>query len=182
MIHTVFFKTIMKKELNIGLLLDVCGISYTEDQLIKLEKLIEDLLHDHRPNNVDISKIENHEKDDLLDTFEVEAKGFICESVETKTIKLEEKIVKKCTKKYESKNLSNVCETHEKSTSEQKQKCDVIQNNLTTGKSLKIKNKKNCIPKVPNLCQHCGKVFETPDQLRFIMRFDKVFNLIFFDK
>ena len=60
----------MKKELNIGLLLDVCGISYTEDQLIKLEKLIEDLLHDHRPNNVDISKIENHEKDDLLDALD----------------------------------------------------------------------------------------------------------------
>ena len=165
MIHTVFFKTIMKKELNIGLLLDVCGILYTEDQLIKLEKLIEDLL----PNNVDISKIENHEKGDLLDTFEEEAKGFICESVETKTIKLEEKIVKKCTKQYESKNSLNVCETHEKSTSEQKQKCDVIQNINTTEKTLKIKNKKkNCKSKVPNLCQHCGKVFETPDQLRFI--------------
>ena len=157
----------MKKELNIGLLLDVCGISYTEDQLIKLEKLIEDLLHDHRPNNVDISKIENHEKDDLLDTFEVEAKGFICE--ETKTIKLEEKLVKKCTKQYESKNSLNVCETHEKSTSEQKQKCENIQNSHTTEKTLKIKNKKNnCESKVPNLCQHCGKVFETPDQLRFI--------------
>ena len=155
----------MKKELNIGLLLDVCGISYTEDQLIKLEKLIEDLLHDHRPNNVDISKIENHEKDDLLDTFEVEAKGFICE--ETKTIKLEEKLVKKCTKQYESKNSLNVCVTHEKSTSEQKR--ENIQNSHTTGKTLQIKNKKkNCISKVPNLCQHCGKVFETPDQLRFI--------------
>ena len=160
----------MKKELNIGLLLDVCGISYTENQLIKLEKLIEDLLHDHRPNNVDISKMENHEKlGDLLDTSEVEAQGFICESVETKTIKLEEKIVKKCTKQYESKNSLNDCETHEKSTSEQKQKCDVIQNNLTTEKTLKIKSKKkNCKSKVPNLCQHCGKVFETPDQLRFI--------------
>ena len=167
MIHTDFFKTIMKKELNIGLLLDVCGISYTENQLIKLEKLIEDLLHDHRTNNVDISKIENHEKDDLLDTFEEEAKGFIFESVETKTIKLEEKLVKKCSKQYESKNSLNVCETHEKSTSEQK--CDVIQNNLTTEKTLKIKSKKkNCKSKVPNLCQHCGKVFETPDQLRFI--------------
>ena len=163
----------MKKELNIGLLLDVCGISYTEDQLIKLEKLIEDLLHDgydHRPNNVDISKMENHEKlGDLLDTSEVEAQGFICESVETKNIKLEEKIVKKCTKQYESKNSLNVCESHEKSTSEQKQKCDIIQNNLTTEKTLKIKSKKkNCESKVPNLCQHCGKVFETPDQLRFI--------------
>ena len=169
MIHTVFFKTIMKKELNIGLLLDVCGISYTEDQLIKLEKLIEDLLHDHRPNNVDISKIENHEKNDLLDTFEEEAKDFICGSVETKSIKLEEKIVKKCSKQYESKNSLNVCETHEKSTSEQKQKCDVIQNNHTTEKTLKIKNKKkNSESKVPNLCQHCGKVFETPDQLRLI--------------
>ena len=167
MIHTVFFKTIMKKELNIGLLLDVCGISYTEDQLIKLEKLIEDLLHDHRPNNVDISKIENHEKDDILDTFEEEAKGIIFE--ETKTIKLEEKLVKKCNKQYESKNSLNVCESHEKSTSEQKQKCDIIQNNHTTEKTLKIKNKKkNSESKVPNLCQHCGKVFETPDQLRFI--------------
>jgi hypothetical protein len=159
----------MKKELNIGLLLDVCGVSYTEDQLIKLEKLIEDLLHDHRPNNVDISKIENHEKDDLLDTLEDEAKGFICESVEIKTIKLEEKLVKKCTKQYKSKNSLNVCETHTKSTSEQKQKFENIQNKHTTEKTLKIKSKKkNCKSKVPNLCQHCGNVFETPDQLRFI--------------
>ena len=30
--------------INIGILLDVCNISYTEDQLVKLEKLINDLI------------------------------------------------------------------------------------------------------------------------------------------
>ena len=32
------------KMINIGILLDVCNISYNEDQLAKLEKLINDLI------------------------------------------------------------------------------------------------------------------------------------------
>ena len=43
----------MKKELNIKLLLDICGISYTQDQLIKLEKLIENFT---QSKHIEISK------------------------------------------------------------------------------------------------------------------------------
>ena len=42
----------MNKPLNISLLLDICGIIYTEEQIIKLQKLLEDLLQN---KNLDIS-------------------------------------------------------------------------------------------------------------------------------
>ena len=66
--------------MNIGILLDMCGIFYTEEQLMKLEKLIEKLVGS---KNYDI--VENHENseiqtdDDQNDDFkeESEDQGYI---------------------------------------------------------------------------------------------------------
>ena len=61
--------------MNIGILLDMCGIFYTEDQLMKLEKLIENFIQKLvGPKNYEI--VENSEiqtdddqNDDLNDDF-----------------------------------------------------------------------------------------------------------------
>ena len=153
----------MKKELNIKLLLDICGISYTQDQLIKLEKLIENFT---QSNNKEISK-------DIADNYNSleDSKDVKYEIIKDTKDKLEEKYVKdsdvkKCDTQCTTKILSNQhdCDTHKKSTKQ----CQNCQRKFVSEKAL-IKHQKNvqsCETKVTNLCQHCGKVFETADQLR----------------
>ena len=153
----------MKKDLNIKLLLDICGISYTEDQLIKLEKLIEDFTQ-YKHNEISKDSTENYNSSE--DSKEVKY-----ENIKDTRDKLEEKElkdsdVKKCDTKFTTKILSNQhdCDTHKKSTKQ----CQSCQRKFVSEKAL-IKHRKNvqsCEKIVPNLCQHCGKVFETADQLR----------------
>ena len=61
--------------MNIGILLDMCGIFYTEDQLMKLEKLIENFIQKLvGPKNYEI--VENSEiqtDDDQNDDFKEES-------------------------------------------------------------------------------------------------------------
>ena len=138
----------MKKGLNIGLLLDICGILYDGDQLVKLEKLIEDFLH---PDNDETTQLDTSDKDDH-DTFNEEAKDLNCDYLGTKF-------------KLEGKSDDFLCKNKEKSISDQKLNCDDVRS-----KKIQVQSKKNTSSfkaSVQNLCQHCGKVFETPDQLRF---------------
>ena len=108
----------MKKLLNIGLLLEVCGIVYTSEQLDKLEKLLEDI-SDYKcsrdneeteldPDDIPKPEIKIEETEDV--------NGFKCQ------------------------NSFNKSSNNEK--------------------------------KLKNLCQHCGKVFSTPDQLRTHFRYN----------
>ena len=64
--------------MNIGILLDMCGIFYTEEQLMKLEKLIENLFQ-KLVGSKNYEIVENHENseiqtdDDQNDDFKEES-------------------------------------------------------------------------------------------------------------
>ena len=50
--------------MNIGILLDMCGIFYTEEQLMKLEKLIENLFQ-KLVGSKNYEIVENHENSEI---------------------------------------------------------------------------------------------------------------------
>ena len=68
--------------IDIGILLDVCGIMYTEEQLIKLDKLLNDLVQKYintysndstsqkRSSNEPMIKQEDFIENDRIDQFE----------------------------------------------------------------------------------------------------------------
>ena len=153
----------MNKPLNISLLLDICGIIYTEEQIIKLQKLLEDLLQN---KNLDITK-------DICEDFE-DSKDLFYGTTEVK-IKTEEIrnpnefSCEKCEKKFATiKLLSQHVQSKHEELAKVSKKCDKCQKKFKSERALQThrKNIKNCESTVPNLCQHCGKVFETADQLR----------------
>ena len=51
--------------INIGILLDVCGICYTGKQLSKLEKLVNDLVQQHIENILKEFSCEDNSENDL---------------------------------------------------------------------------------------------------------------------
>ena len=60
--------------MNIGILLDMCGIFYTEDQLMKLEKLIENFIQKLvGPKSYEIENSEIQTDDDQNEDFKEES-------------------------------------------------------------------------------------------------------------
>ena len=150
-----FFKKLYNKEMkvyqsmNIGILLDMCGIEYSQEQLEKLEKLIENLgifpkIEETQEEKVSV-KVENNDHDDanndVLDTFHDEANDTLIEPVKSETI--QEKSKNECSNCHKvfktvrmfKKHLAKKCDSH-------------------------------------NLCQHCGKVFDSTEQLRTHLRYN----------
>ena len=116
-----------RSTLNIGLLLEVCGITYTIEQLEKLEKLIEDI-SDFKCSRE--NEVEDHE-------FEPQQKIKIEEDDD------EDLQSKKCNKTFKTEKAFT--------------------------KHIK---EDTCDSSIENLCQHCGKVFASPDQLRTHLRYN----------
>ena len=60
--------------MNIGILLDMCGIFYTEEQLMKLEKLIENFIQKLvGPKSYEIENSEIQTDDDQNEDFKEES-------------------------------------------------------------------------------------------------------------
>ena len=79
--------------INIGLLLDVCGISYTEKQLTSLQKLVNDIVLKYIPQNL---HEKNSDSGDLLhdqfDKSEEISNYTKMESFEKQNIEIKEEI------------------------------------------------------------------------------------------
>ena len=145
------------QKVDIGILLDKCGINYTEEQLEKLEKLLE--------NFGVFCKIETNFSQYGEELIKVEA------SIAGETFsEVVQEISRDSLEIFDLNNEDSNTEQDEIADNLGEQ-CSSCQKSFKSLRMLEKHIARGCCG-TENLCQHCGKVFQKPEQLRTHLRYN----------
>jgi KRAB domain-containing zinc finger protein len=184
----------MNKILDIGLLLDVCGITYNTEQIEKLQRLIEDVggcncvsAEAKCESEEDVLALvkeepeENHSNAEFPPDLLLEDHGQPSFDWDPGLDMKSELGV--AVKKFGCAHCDEICadrkslDFHVKDLHNVKPvQCDKCHKSFASVRAMaRHAQSQTCRqndPTVPNLCQHCGKVFDTHEQLRTHFRYN----------
>ena len=152
------------ERVDIGILLDKCGINYTEGQLEKLEELLENLgIFCKIETNIS----QHGEEEEELIKVEASTIGETSFSEVVKEISRSSPEISDMNNEYSNTEQGETADSN----LEEGEQCSSCQKYFKSLRMLEKHIARGCC-NTENLCQHCGKVFQKPEQLRTHLRYN----------